>query len=98
MLQCVFTSKVSVSVGVISTATITAGYSRSDCTSFTVNQNLESPGSISEEVEEGVNGPSQAIVEGCLKNTEVLANLEVHLSHLNAQERVDISLLANLFS
>ncbi len=40
----------------------------------------------------GVNGPSQAIVEGCLKNTEVLANLEVHLSHLNAQERVDISL------
>ncbi len=39
-----------------------------------------------------MNGPFQAIVEGCLKNTEVLANLEVHLSHLNAQERVDISL------
>ncbi len=65
------TGEVSVSVGVISTATITAGYSRSDCTSFTVNQNLESPGSTSEEVEEGVSGPSQATVEGCLKNTEV---------------------------
>lgn len=47
----------------------------SDCTSCTVNQNLESPGSTSEEVKEGVNGPSQAIVEGHLKNTEVLANL-----------------------
>ncbi len=92
MLQCVFTGEVSVSVGVISTATITAAYSMSDCTSFTVNQNLVSPGSISEEVKVCVNGPSQAIVEGCLKNTEVLANLEVHLSHLNAQARVDISL------
>ncbi len=40
MLQYVFTGEVSVSVGVISTATITGGYSMSDCTSFTVNQNL----------------------------------------------------------
>ncbi len=92
-----FPSVPSLSVGVIAPTTTTVGYFMSDCTSCTVNQNLESPGSTSEEVEDGVNGLSQAIVEGRLKNTQVLANLEVHLFHLTVQERVDITELINCF-
>ena len=50
----------------------------------------ESLDSVSEEISEGVRGPSQAIVEGRLRNSEFLAELPLHLSHLTDIEKTDI--------
>lgn len=63
-----------VSVGVITTT--------SDCSSCTINKNLGSSGSTSDDVEEGVKGPSYLL-------------LEKKMSHMTTQERVDIFELIN---
>ncbi len=49
------------------------------------------------DVLEEKNGPSHSIVEGRLNNSEVLANLAYHLSHLHAPEKTDIIKLVSLF-
>ncbi len=49
------------------------------------------------DVLEEKNGPSRSIVEGRFNNSEVLANLAYHLSHLCEPEKTDIIELVSLF-
>ncbi len=49
------------------------------------------------DVLEEKNGPSHGIVEGDLNNSEVLANLAYHLSHLCEPEKTDIIKLVSSF-
>ena len=60
------------------------------------DNNSESLDSVSEESSEGVRPPSQAIVEGRLRNSEFLAELPSHLSHLNDVEKADMIGLGNV--
>ena len=57
----------------------------------------ESLDSVSEESSEGVRAPSQAIIEGRLRNSEFLAELPSQLSHLNDVEKADIIGLVESF-
>ena len=61
------------------------------------DNNSESLDSVSEESSDGVRAPSQAIVEGRLRNSEFLAELPSHLSHLNDVEKADIIGLVESF-
>ncbi|KAL7837523.1 hypothetical protein SRHO_G00272340 [Serrasalmus rhombeus] len=54
-------------------------------------------GSVSEELDEGVSGPPQEIVVGRLRNSEILADLSPHLSHLSTEERNDLVSLIHSF-
>ncbi len=67
-----------------------------------VTTNIVNPSVLETSVEmvdvlEEKNGPSPSIVEGCLNNSEVLANLAYHLSHLCEPEKTDIIELVSLF-
>lgn len=52
---------------------------------------------VSEELDEGVRGPSQAVVVGRLQNSEFLADLPSHLSHLTDLEKGDVIALIKSF-
>lgn len=62
------------SVGLIATMD-EKGSCEADCILSIVVKELGSLSSVGEEVEEGVKGLSQAIVEGRLRNSEVLIDL-----------------------
>lgn len=85
LLKPYFPSAPITPVGLITT-TPPGGSSDPDCGV----KNSEGFDSLSEESSEGVRGPSSAIVEGRLRNSEFLKELPSHLSHLNEVERTDI--------
>lgn len=68
----------------------------SNLSSTTVNS-VDHLGHISEELDEGVNGPSQAFVESHLRNSEYLLELPLHLSHFSDLEKADSTGLINFF-
>ena len=83
-------------VGLIATTQL-GGSSDPDYVVSSVGNGSESLDFVSEESSEGVRGPSQAIVEGRLRNSEFLAELPLHLSHLNDMEKTDIIGLIEFF-
>ena len=69
-------------VGLIATTPL-GGSSDPDYVVSSVGYGSDRLDFVSEEPSEGVRGPSQATVEGRLRNSEFLAELLLHLSHLN---------------
>ena len=82
LLKPYFPSVPAASVGLVATAPL-EGARPESVSSVSSN-------SVSEEEVEGVKGPSQAILEGRLKNSEFLAELPVHLSYLTDQQKADV--------
>ena len=72
------------------------GSCESDRALSTVDKGLGGLSSVSEEVEEDMKGPSQALVEGRLRNSEVFSDVASHLPLLTALKS-DILGLINPF-